>query len=139
MGILCIVAIVVQVSTSRLKYLERKPLLLQQPPGIFQKMAGLKKHFENLKKMPTRVPQNKLSSSEQLFLYSWKTLPVVPLTKWKEGRTFQKLSDLGRIATFLLLHSSITFTQCVGKVKFLYYFSVLQSFELAIQEKTLQY
>ena len=36
-------------------------------------------------------------------------------------------------ATFWLLYSSITFTACVGKVRFPYYFSDLQSFELAMQ------
>ena len=90
--------------------------------------------------------------------HSWNPSPLI---KGGEvggggGRTFQKLSHLGvsnfllergdkpekggwcrnmgGCHFFLLLYSSITFTLSVGKKKFLYYLSVLQSFELAMQD-----
>ena len=43
------------------------------------------------------------------------------------------------VATFLLLYSSIIFTVCEGKVRFLYYFLALQSFELAMQDSDLSF
>ena len=48
LGVFCIVVIVVQGTTNILNYLARKSLFLQEPPGIFQKIAGLKNNFGNL-------------------------------------------------------------------------------------------
>ena len=39
--------------------------------------------------------------------------------------------------TFLLVYFSVTFTVCRGKVGSLYYFSDLQSFDLAMQDSHL--
>ena len=42
--------------------------------------------------------------------------------------------EMGGLPVFLLFYSSITFTLCVGKVKFFLLHFFLQSFELAMQD-----
>ena len=87
------------------------------------------------------MPKKSKSKSERNRNHSWNPPPPVPPLPLLKGRTFQKLSHLGRVrnfllergnksekggyvemdegvAIFLLPYSSITFTVFVRKVRF---------------------